>query len=142
MAINFKLYTDSGLTTPVSGPITFEVAEDGSSGWQVQQLFFGSVLASRRCQRTSDPGVDNLIFYFNDTVGGSDPSVDDVAFSLDGISWETAGDPLDLGIAELDSGVANAVEVWVRGKVWAGATPATYQHIQIITDELREIAIP
>lgn len=142
MAINFTLYTDAALTSPVSGPITFQVAEDGSSGWQIQQLYFGSVLTGRRVQRTSNPGVDNIIFSFFDTNIGTDPETTEVAFSADGIVWETAGDPLDLGVAELDSGVVNAVEVWVRGRVWAGATPGTYQHIQIQIDELREIAVP
>lgn len=139
MAINFTLYTDAGLTIPVTGNLTFTVAEDGSTGWLTQQLWFGSNVASRKVQDNGSPGVTNIEFSVTDLggVAGLDPT--DTRLSLDGITWETPGDPLDTLVTEVESGVANAFDFFISAQVFGGATPGSYIDLRLITQTLREI---
>ena len=142
MAISFQLYEDAALTLPITTPIVFSVAEDGSSGPVSQQVWFGSTLANRKVERDSDPGVDNIIFKFSDLGGFPNPAVTDVEFSINGITWLAPGADLDSGLQEVESGVANAYTFYVRGTVWGGATAGSYIDLRIITDLLRESVVP
>ena len=57
---SFRLYTDSGLTTPFSGLHQLVHQSDLSDNPQDFQLWFGSTLATRTLKALSNPGVDNI----------------------------------------------------------------------------------
>ena len=138
MAINFTLYTDSGLTTPVTGNLIFTVAEDGSSGWQQIQLWFGSNVADRKVQDDASPGVTNIQFTITDLGGIAGLSPSDAGLSANGSTWFTP--TLDTGLTEIESGVANAYTIYVRAQVFGGATPGSYVDLRLDSQLLREIA--
>lgn len=140
MAVNFTLYSDAGLISPITGNLVFTVADDGSTGWVVTQLWLGSNIADRKIQRATLPGVNNIIVSLSDTTGGSGPEVTDMGLSLDDITYEANGDPLDLGVTEVLSGVPNAVTFYARAKVFAGATPGNYVELAIDILDLQEIS--
>ena len=58
--LTFKLYTDSGLTTLFSGLHQLIHETDLSDGDQDFQLWYGSTVAGRTLQATSNPSVDNI----------------------------------------------------------------------------------
>jgi len=58
--LSFKLYTDSGLTTPYGGTTTLTHESDLSDNPQDLQLWFGSPLSSRKLEAQSNPSVDQV----------------------------------------------------------------------------------
>ncbi len=58
--LSFKLFTDSGLTTPYSGTTSLVHQTDLSDNPQDLQLWFGSNTASVQLEATSNPGVDDV----------------------------------------------------------------------------------
>ena len=58
--LSFKMYTDSGLTTPFSGLYQLIHESDLSDNPQDFQLWFGSTEASRTLEASSNPGVDQV----------------------------------------------------------------------------------
>ena len=121
------------------GNIVYTLAEDGSTGWLVRQFWLGSTIADRILQTEINPGLDNIVMSFTDTTPASGPQVTDMSFSLNGSTWLPAGDPLDLGVAAISSGVSNAVTFYARAKVFAGATPGNFVEVRIVSQSLREI---
>lgn len=66
--LSFKLYTDSGLTTPFSGLYQLLHQTDLSDNPQDFQLWFGSTNSLNHVQATSDPGVDQITLTPTDTL--------------------------------------------------------------------------
>ena len=59
--LTFKLYTDSGLTTPYTGTSSLVHETDQSDNPQViGPLYFGSTDSSAQLEATSNPGVDQI----------------------------------------------------------------------------------
>lgn len=58
--LSFKLYTDSGLTTPFSGTLSLTHNSDLSDNPQDFTLYFGSTDSTRQLQANSNPGVDDI----------------------------------------------------------------------------------
>lgn len=58
--LSFKLYTDSGLTTPFSGLYQLTHETDLSDNPQDFQLWLGSNESSRTLEASSNPGVDQI----------------------------------------------------------------------------------
>lgn len=58
--LSFKLYTDTGLTTPFGG--TYQLTHNTSLSDNPQDfvLYFGSADATRQLEANSNPGVDNI----------------------------------------------------------------------------------
>lgn len=114
---SFKLYVDSGLTTPFVGTWVAKHFPDQSQGDQEGVLYFGSVVASRIAQAASTPGVDtiDLTLFDNDVDPGNGPELTDYKLSLTqaGLDSAVAGAPLSIGTT-ISSGAGNAVPVWVR----------------------------
>ena len=138
-AINFAFYEDASLTIPVTGNLTFQVAEDGSSGWVVTQLWLGSTIADRKVQDEAIPGVNDIQIILQDLGGIPGLSTADSGLSLDNISYVQP--TLVTGVTEVESGVANALSFYVRARVFGGATPGSYIDLRVRTQALREIAI-
>lgn len=66
--LSFKLYTDSGLTTPYGGVTTLTHESDLSDNPQDIQLWFGSAVTGRQLQAQSNPGVDQITLTPTDTL--------------------------------------------------------------------------
>ncbi len=66
--LTFKLYTDSGLTTPFSGTYQLTHNTDLSDNPQDLVLYFGSEEVGRQLQATSNPGVDDIELSPTDTL--------------------------------------------------------------------------
>lgn len=58
--LSYKLYTDSGLTTPYTGTSSLTHETDQSDNPQVITLYFGSTETGRTLEATSNPGVDDI----------------------------------------------------------------------------------
>jgi len=138
MALTFKFYTDSNLTAPLVGSLTFDQAADGSSGPAVKQLWFGSTTANRKVEAASDPGVDQVFIDIVDAASGSgepDTAVK-LALTLGGLSGAVAGASLNLGTSVL-SGVANAKSVYVQ-VTDATAAVGNYTDLSLETNTINE----
>ena len=61
MAITFKLYNDTALTSPSDLTILVNAQSDLSDGAHDYQFFFGSTDTNQKLQAISNPGVDNII---------------------------------------------------------------------------------
>lgn len=66
--LTFKLYTDSGLTTPFSGTYQLTHNTDLSDNPQDFTLYFGSEETGRILEATSNPGVDDITLTPTDTL--------------------------------------------------------------------------
>lgn len=139
MAINFSFYEDASLTIPVTGNIVFQVAEDGSSGWVVRQFWLGATIADRKVQDDVSPGVTEIQLVLQNLGGVPLLTTADAGVSLDNITYFTPS--VDIGLTEIESGVANAFTFYVRARVFSGATPGSYIDLRVRTQTLREIAI-
>lgn len=59
--LSFKLYTDSGLTTPFGGTLELVHNTDLSDNPQDTLLYFGSTDDTKKLEANSSPGVDNVV---------------------------------------------------------------------------------
>ena len=146
MAVSFGFFLDAALTQQVVGNLTYQLAEDGSSGLVTKQLWIGSNVdpGNRKIQDNAAPGASNLqVILADDTPGNAPgaPEVTDMALSLDNISWEADGDPLDLGVTEILSGVVNAFTFYARASVFAGATSGNFVELRLQMLGLREVSV-
>lgn len=66
--LSFKLYTDSGLTTPFSGTLQITNYTDLSDNPQDFVLYLGSTISSRQLQANSNPGVDDITLTPTDNI--------------------------------------------------------------------------
>lgn len=66
--LSFKLYIDSGLTTPFSGLYQLIHKSDLSSNPQDFQLWLGSTVVGRTLETEINPGVDNITITPTETL--------------------------------------------------------------------------
>lgn len=66
--LTFKLYTDSGLTTPFSGLLQLNHLTNLSDNPQDFTLYFGSTETARKLEANSNPGVDDIILSPTDAL--------------------------------------------------------------------------
>lgn len=87
---------------------------------------------------TSDPGIDSIMLTPTDTVPGSGLPTTSAKLALTQVALAAAvaGDPLDLG-PQINSGVAGAVQVWVR-QVDTTGVQGVYTDITLNTNSLDE----
>lgn len=140
MAVTWKFYTDSGLTTELVGNLVIAQNQDGSTGDIDGVLYFGSTEASKTLQADSNPGVDQISISITDSDPnpGTTPEATDLklATSNGGLAGATAGAALDLGVT-LTSGVGNAVAVHYR-QATPTAPVGNYTELSLTTNLLRE----
>lgn len=60
MALTFKFFLDSALTTPLAGPLLSEHLVDGSEPQDEFTIYFGSAAAGKKAEANSNPGVDQI----------------------------------------------------------------------------------
>lgn len=65
---SFNFFTDSGLTSPFGGVLSFVHKTDLSDNPQDTVLYLGSSLIDRQLQASSSPGVDNIVLTPTDTL--------------------------------------------------------------------------
>jgi hypothetical protein len=114
MAISFNLFLDAALTLPLSAPLTFYPTDDNPTP-EEKTLWFGSPVDGTKCQASSAPGVDQIVLSVTDSNTASGEPTSAVAWALTQSLLDTAtgGEALNLGVT-VNSGVANAVPVWVK----------------------------
>ncbi len=66
--LSFKLYTDSGLTTPFGGTLQLTHNTDLSDNPQDFTFYFGSTDATKKLQANSNPGTDQITLTPTDTI--------------------------------------------------------------------------
>lgn len=86
--LTFKLYTDSGLTTPFTGLYQLTHNTDLSDNPQDFQLWLGSNTASRTLQTTTNPGTNNITLTPTETL---DEWVASTAYSVGDTVEPTTG---------------------------------------------------
>lgn len=137
MAIQLKFYSDSGLTTEITPSWSFTNTV-GSSTPIDQSFYIGSNGSSLKYEANSDPGIDQIVLTITDSATGTGHDELDfkLALTSGGLTSAVAGDPLNLG-TQILSGVANAVQVWVR---WTDAvnTVGTSTEISLTTNAIKE----
>ena len=137
MAGTFWFYTDAGLVTRLSTALK---ASGASTDFRI---WFGSpsTAGAYQVQADSDPGVDQITVSITDTTPGSghEDTAVKLALTEGGLATAVAGDPLDIGTA-VESGSANAVEVWVRVADAIGSL-TTDTTLGLTTNTLRESAV-
>lgn len=117
---SFKFYSDAALTQEVAAPfqILQNVSGNTPEAERVFQFWLGSTIASRKLQRASNPGVDQIILGIVDDA----PSDGQPASALKifqganpPADWSqiAGGNQIVLG-TDLLSGVANAISIFVR----------------------------
>lgn len=113
MALSFQLFADSALTEPLTSLVATHLV--GSGAAVDQRVFFGSAESGVKLVAASDPGVDDILLSVADANPGDghEPSAVRLATTQGGLDSATPGAALNLG-AEVLSGAANAVEVWIR----------------------------
>ena len=144
MALTFKIYADSALTSPQVGDLVATQAADGSTPPLQFQFFFGSLGSAggdtpdRKLQAESNPGVDQITLLIADTAPGVGHEAVEVKLAATQVLLGTAvaGDPLDIG-AVLTSGSANDFEFWVEIDDATGVV-ATATELSFETNLVRE----
>lgn len=137
MTTSLKAYADAALSAVVSNPDILQKS-DGSTGAQDFVLYLGSVLAGKKIEAQSNPGVDDIVLSVVDASGGSGQAASSVRLSLTagGLSSATPGASLVLG-QEILSGADNAVAVHVRVQA-SNLAVGTYGDLSLQTNELVE----
>ena len=114
--VDFKIFTDAGLTTELSGNIATVHNNDGSTGNIDRVYYYGSTDVAKTLQTAVNGGVDQINVALADSnVVAATPDVADIklALTLIGLDSAVAGAALDLGVS-IAGGIANAVALYVR----------------------------
>lgn len=108
-------YTDAALTSVFDGDLAFDHKSDLSDGPQDRLIYFGNPIDGYSAQAASNPGVDQITHSIvdSDVGNGHESSEVQLASTLAGLDSATAGAALDHGNS-LSSGVANAIELYIR----------------------------
>ena len=118
----FGYYHDLGLSSPVNAqnPLRFTAGHSGSTGNVDKVIYFGDPIPGRIMTNGDNP-EDTIHLYVNDTDpdAGQPPAAIRVALSEQQLP--TASSDADLGVMQLDSGVENAVAVYLRFNVTENA---------------------
>lgn len=135
--VDFKIYTDAGLTNELSGNIVTVHNNDGTTGNIDRAYYIGSTVVGKTLQTAVNGGVDQIVLSLLDSnVAANTPAVTDfkLALTLLGLDAATAGAPLNLGTTIL-SDIANALPFYVRISKPDGAGI----EISLETNELEEL---
>jgi hypothetical protein len=115
MAQTFKWYLNSSLTTEVT-MLSQVFGSDGLDGAIDKLVYIGSTASSKKMLAASNPGVDAIpIFIADDDGSGTGQAATGVKLALTQGDLDTAvaGAAID-GPAQILSGVAQALPVWIR----------------------------
>lgn len=139
MAISLGVYSDSGLTTPLTSVQAVQ-ADDGTAAPADRVIYIGSQVAGKVFQAASNPGVDQIALSIADAAPGSGVEASHVKLALSQatLTSAVAGAARNLG-TQLSSGPGNALKVYVRVDTPALAI-GTYTGITLQTNMLIEVS--
>lgn len=138
MTMSLKFYLDANLSTPLSTPLTFEQAADGSTGPQTRVVYLGSVMSNRQFEAAINSGVDPILLSVADSQPGSGQEVNNVRLALAPNDLITAipGAPITLP-ATLLSGANNSIPIYIQVQDTAGLV-GTDSNISLVTNNIIE----
>jgi hypothetical protein len=130
------LYIDSALTTLAAMPLTFAQDTAGATPPHQRVFYFVSKDTGLTFYAQSAPTVDLITISIEDASPGSGQpaSAIKLATTQGGLASATGGAALEIG-ASFDSGVENAVTIWVQFDDTT-ATAATDTAISLICSDL------
>lgn len=111
----FKWYLNASLTTEIT-TLSQAFASDGSDGAIDRLVYLGSVTSSKKILAASNPAVAPIPIYVSDSDGpgvGQAATGVKLALSQGDLDTATGGAALN-GPAQVLSGVAQALPVWIR----------------------------
>lgn len=143
MAVSFKFYHDSALTSEITAlaPLTATQDTAGILGAVDKTIYLGSTLTGNKAQANSSPGVDAIVISIadSDALTGAPASEFKLALSSGGLDTATAGASLTLSTS-ITSGVANAVPIYTR-RDSALAVAGSYTDVSLTTQTLLETPV-
>lgn len=115
MTISLGFYLDANLSTPITTPLNFEQATDGSTGPQVRAIYIGSAVSNHKFEADINSGVSPILLSIADNQPGVGQESSNVKLALepDDLVNAVAGEPLSLP-ATILSGVINAIPVYIQ----------------------------
>ena len=142
MALTFKLYHDSSLTSEITSgnPMLFTHVV-GASDSQDDLIYLGSTATGTQLQTVTNPGSDPVVVSVEDANPGTGSPYTEVklALSSGGLASATAGASLNLS-ATLLSGVGNAVPIYVRRTSTLG-TAGNYTDVSLAVADVEESTV-
>lgn len=140
MALTFNYYAAAGLVT-LFDPALYQ-ASDGSTGPLDVEFWIGSTDDTKQLQAASDPGIDNLVLTVTDSAPASGQASSSIILALSeaDLDANTPGASLDLGVATLLGGVAEALSVWMRFEA-SSLTVGQYTDLGLSLSSVMESAI-
>lgn len=143
MAVSFKFYHDSGLTSEITSgnPLTATQDTAGVLGAVDKTIYLGSTLAGNKVQANSAPGTDPIVVSISDADAGTGAPATEfkLALTAGGLDTATAGASLTLSTS-ITSGVANAVPIYTR-RDSALAAAGSYTDLTLTTNTLLETPV-
>lgn len=138
MTISLGFYLDPNLTVPVSSPLDFEQATDGSTGPQVRVIYLGSSVANRKFENDANSGIDPIMLSVYDSQPNAGQEVGSVKLALDpnDLINTTPGQALALPSTIL-SGVSNAIPIYVQVEDQTGSV-GTDTSLSLTTNNIVE----
>lgn len=140
MAISFKFYHDSALTSEITGgnPLTATQDTAGVLGAVDKIVYLGSTLTGNKVEVNADPGVAPISVSISDADAGTGAPATEfkLALSSGGLDTATAGAALELSTS-ITSGVANAVPIYTR-RDSVLAVAGSYTDLTLTTQTLLE----
>lgn len=140
MALTFKVYSDSNLTTEIS-TLQFSAAAINPSP-EDKTVYIGSTNASNKLEANSNPGIDQIVLSINDSDPGSGHETTEfkLALTQNDLNTATPGASLNLG-TQLTGGTVNAIPVYIRFEN-AVVNPGTLPvEISFTTNEVYESSV-
>jgi hypothetical protein len=137
---DLKFKQDAGLTTAFA-LLSSAQAIDGSAAAVDRVAYLGSVLPAVKYLATIDPGVAPILVSIVDAVTGLQLPGSTIRLALTEAGLDVATPGADLAVgAEILSGSANAVEVWIRIDA-AAAAAGLYDNLSLVTSETVEVPV-
>lgn len=128
--ITWKFYADAGLTVPLSLGL-FRPPNNSTPVDRI--LYFGSLASGQQLQAQSNPGIDPITVGVVEDGAGLPATAVRLATSAAGLSTATPGAPVELA-ATLNSGIANAVALFVRVDNAGVTDPEVFDNLALETN--------
>lgn len=131
MAATFQFYKDAAGTTAMGTAELFRLAPSENKA-----VYFLSTDATRKAEANSDPGVDDIIFEFDDDSVGVD--LEAAGLKMAATEAALAAAPYDntLSIGTLlNGGVVNGVTIWI-GNDGATGTGVSIKPNELLEDDI------
>jgi hypothetical protein len=141
MTVSLKFYLDANLSNPLSTPLSFEQAADGSTGPQTRVIYLGSASSNRQFEAAVNSGVDPILLSVIDSQPGIGQEVSNVrlGFTPNDVVTAMPGAALALP-ATLLSGATNAIPIYIQVQDTTGLV-GTDSNISLTTNNIVETAI-